>query len=313
MMLSVIASICSAMGVFFVLAGVILLRSHRNIRDRLGVYLTNGDDESLSIKEIELSQPFSQRIILPMIKQASRFFGWMLPQNSWNALRLKLAQAGNPGQISPLDFAGFKGLCTCAMLTIAIGYSFLAQYTFSLTTLMVIGALGMLGFMAPDFWLSRRVTRRQGAIVNTLPDAMDLLTITVEAGLSFDNGLQEIVAKWNNELGQEFGRVLRDIGMGQSRRQSLMALGERTGVPDLQTLINALNQAEELGVSIARVLKIQSEELRVKRRQRAQEKANQAPIKMMFPLVFLIFPAIFAVLLGPAIPQLMDSFGNLGG
>lgn len=312
MMLSIVASICIGMSVFFVLAGFVVARSHRSIRDRLDVYVTNGADEQLSLKEIELSQPFSQRIMLPMIKQASRFFGWMLPQARWNALRLKIDQAGNPGRMSPIDFAGFKGLCTCTMMTIAIGYCVLAQYPFSFTTVIIIGAVSALGFMAPDFWLSRRVKRRQGAIINTLPDAMDLLTITVEAGLSFDNGMQEIVAKWDNEVGQEFGRVLRDIGMGQSRRQSLMALGERTGVADLQTLINALNQAEELGVSIARVLKIQSEELRIKRRQRAQERANQAPIKMMFPLVFLIFPSIFAVLLGPAIPQLMDSFGNLG-
>lgn len=313
MTLSIIASLCMSLGIFLALTGFVVARSHRAIRSRLDVYLTETNADDLTLQELELAQPFNQRVILPMIRRASKFFGWMLPQNRWNGLRLKLAQAGNPGRMQPIDFAGFKGLATCTMLAVCFIYGLLAGYQPSLSSIAMLGAAGALGFIAPDFWLSRRVRRRQTAIVNTLPDAMDLLTITVEAGLSFDNGMQEIVMKWRNEIGEEFSRVLRDVGMGQPRRAALTALGERTGVADLNSFITALNQAEELGVSIARVLRTQSEDLRVKRRQRAQEIANQAPIKMMFPLVFLIFPAIFAVLLGPAIPQIIETMGNMGG
>jgi tight adherence protein C len=171
----------------------------------------------------------------------------------------------------------------------------------------MLGVVAFCGFSLPKFWITRRITQRQRDITNALPDTLDMLTITIEAGLSFESSLQEIIARWDNDLSREFARVLRDIGMGQSRRASLNGLGERTGVPDILSFVTALNQADELGVSIGRVLKAQSEDMRVRRRQRAHEKANQAPVKIMFPLVFLIFPAIFAVLLGPAVPRLLSS------
>ena len=135
--------------------------------------------------------------------------------------------------------------------------------------------------------------------------------IANDAGLSFEMAMQEITSKWDNELAQEFGRVLSDIRMGQPRRDALTSLAERTGVSDIISFVTAVIQAESMGVSIGRVLTVQAEELRVRRRQRAQERANQAPVKMMIPLVFLIFPAIFAVLLGPAVPELMRAFSGL--
>jgi tight adherence protein C len=172
---------------------------------------------------------------------------------------------------------------------------------------MMLGVVAFCGFSLPKFWIARRITSRQREITNSMPDALDMLTITIEAGLSFESSLQEIMTRWDNDLSREFARVLRDIGMGQSRRAALNGLGERTGVPDILSFVTALNQADELGVSIGRVLKQQSEDMRVRRRQRAHERANQAPVKIMFPLVFLIFPAIFAVLLGPAVPAMMSS------
>jgi len=123
--------------------------------------------------------------------------------------------------------------------------------------------------------------------------------------------MQEITSKWTNELAREFGRVLRDMSMGVPRRQALTDMAERTGVSDIASFVSAVKQAEALGISIGRVLTVQADEMRTRRRQRAQERANQAPVKMMFPLVFLIFPAIFAVLLGPAVPQLLEAFGGV--
>jgi tight adherence protein C len=177
--------------------------------------------------------------------------------------------------------------------------------------LLMLALVGFCSFSLPDFWLSRRIAQRQLGITNALPDALDLLVIANEAGLSFESAMQEITSKWTNDLAREFGRVLTDMRMGQPRRDALAGLAERTGVLDVSSFVSAVNQAESMGVSIGRVLTVQSEELRVKRRQRAQERANQAPVKMMFPLVFLIFPAIFAVLLGPAVPDLLNAFSGL--
>jgi len=245
-----------------------------------------------------------------MIKGAARIFSWMWPQNRINVLRTRLAMAGNPSGITAGDFVGVKGIALVLVLGVAVLFGFLTQYPLNYFSLLMLMILGVCGFFLPDVWLSRRIKQRQQGLLNALPDALDMLTIAIEAGLSFENALQEIAVKWDNELSREFTRVLRDIGMGQSRRQSLIGLSDRTGVQDIVSFVASLNQAEELGVSIGRVLSVQAEELRVRRRQRAQERANQAPIKIMFPLVFLIFPSIFAVLLGPAVPQLLRSFGS---
>jgi tight adherence protein C len=170
-----------------------------------------------------------------------------------------------------------------------------------------------IGFMLPDVWLSRQITARQLAITNALPDALDMMTIGVEAGLSFEQAIGEIVSRWHDVLSVEFRRVLYEIGIGKSRREALEHLSERTGVPDLVSFVTAVNHSEELGTSLARVLNVQSQEMRIRRRQRAQEAANKVPIKMLFPMVFLIFPAVFAVILGPGIPRLFQALGGVTG
>ena len=200
-------------------------------------------------------------------------------------------------------------------MTLVVGMSlvfgYLTHYPVTPFNLVMLGVVGFCAFSLPDFWLAQQVTKRQTAIVNALPDALDLLVIANDAGLSLEMSMQEITSKWDNELAQEFGHVLSDIRMGQPRRDALTSLAERTGVSDVISFVTAIIQSESMGVSVGRVLIVQAEELRVRRRQRAQERANQAPVKMMIPLVFLIFPAIFAVLLGPAVPELMRAFSGL--
>jgi tight adherence protein C len=161
-------------------------------------------------------------------------------------------------------------------------------------------------------WLSGKIRRRQQEIIKAMPDALDLLTICVEAGLGFDAAMAKVAEKWDNELSRAFGRVIQEIRLGKPRREALREMDRTTGVPDITSFVAAIIQADQLGVSMAKVMRIQSEQMRIRRRQRAEEKAHQAPVKMLFPLVFLIFPAIYVVLLGPATLVVKES-GLLGG
>jgi tight adherence protein C len=311
MTLIILTSIFAAASVLLVIAGIALTRRDETVSERLDTYMYYGDTdgETPVIPNLVAQKPFSERVIMPFARRAAGAFSWILPQSQFNNLRMRLTMAGNPSGITAIDFVGIKGLCMTLVLVVAFVIGFLSGLDATFFNLMLLLGLAIVSFLLPDIWLSRKITQRQVELVNSLPDALDLLTIASAAGLSFENAMQEITTKWENEIAREFDRVLRDIGMGVTRRQALTEMGDRTGVPDIISFVSAIKQAESLGVSIGRVLQVQAEELRTKRRQRAQERANQAPIKMMFPLVFLIFPAIFAVLLGPAVPEILRAFG----
>jgi tight adherence protein C len=291
--------------------GVLTLRPDPEMRSRLNEYLTTGQGAPLTTLELELSEPFFRRAIVPLLHRLLNILAWMWPKNRLDDLRHKLVLAGQPGGLTTSDFIGIKGWCGLVILGGGLLTGYLTHAPRSLTMILLWTLLGFLSFFMPDIWLSRRVSQRQQEIARTLPDMLDMLVVAIEAGLSFENAILEITARWRNSLSLEMLRVQRDIGVGQSRRQALLALNYRTGVPDIAAFVSAINQAEELGVSISRVLMLQAEELRIKRRQRAQEQANKAPIKMLFPMVFLIFPALFAVLLGPGVPDLLRALNAL--
>jgi tight adherence protein C len=303
--LMILISAMTGGSILLLVIGLLQLRRRAPLADRLSRYLGDERPSADIFQEIEMSRPFSDRVVLPLLRRLARLFSWMWPETRLRASQQQLLMAG-ARRMGTVEYLGLRMLCGLGLLGLGVFYCLLAGFAFTFVTVLLLGVVVFCGFSLPKFWIARRITRRQLDITNSLPDALDMLTITIEAGLSFESGLQEIMAKWDNELSREFARVLRDIGMGQSRRASLTGLGERTGVPDLLSFITALNQADELGVSIGRVLRNQSDDMRVRRRQRAHERANQAPVKIMFPLVFLIFPAIFAVLLGPAVPQFMS-------
>jgi tight adherence protein C len=166
----------------------------------------------------------------------------------------------------------------------------------------------MLGYTIPGIWLNQRIRKRKKEIQRSLPDAIDLLTISVEAGLGFDPALARVAEKWDNELCREFRRLLQDMRIGKNRRDALREVSVRCGVDDLRVFISSIVQADQLGVSITQVLRVQSQQMRVRRRQRAEELAQKAPIKMLFPMVFLIFPAMYVIILGPAIPTVYNTF-----
>jgi tight adherence protein C len=287
--------------------GVAAPRSSDQVLDRLAEY----GGRTLTLEEIELSQPFSQRIIKPILDGIAQLLGRLAPQRNIEETRRKLELAGRPYGWGPTEFLGVRGLAgilLAAMIFLLLTLT--GQYLpkrFLATA--VAGGLGF--YVLPTLWLSSQIRRRQTEIVKALPDALDLLTISVEAGLGFDAALSKVAEKWDNELSLAFNRVIQEIRMGKLRREALRDMSDRMEVSDVSSFVAAIIQADQLGVSIAKVLRIQSEQMRIRRRQRAEEKAHQAPVKMLFPMVFLIFPALFIVLLGPAVLVVMKS-GVLG-
>jgi tight adherence protein C len=192
----------------------------------------------------------------------------------------------------------FSGIAT--VLTLLLGMPIVMTLTF--------GGLGLgIGYIGPEFWLGRRVKARQKAIIRMIPDSLDLLTISVRAGLGFDAALAKVVEKVKGPLSDEFRRALAEVRVGKTRRDALRDIIPRTEVPALTSFIGAIIQAEQLGVAISKVLQVQSEQLRIERRQRAEEAAAKAPIKMLFPLVGCIFPSLFVVILGPALILIMQT------
>ncbi|MBC8253950.1 MAG: type II secretion system F family protein [Ardenticatenia bacterium] len=260
----------------------------------------------LTLEEIEFSQPFSQRIMLPILKGLASSVTRFTPAHTVEAARRNLEMAGRPNNWGPTEFFG-------ARIAVAILLGVLAFLLTSVTGqafLIRVGAviLGcVLGYLLPAMWLGGKIRRRRDEILKAMPDALDLLTICVEAGLGFDAAMAKVAEKWDNALSQAFSRVIQEIRLGKLRRHALREMDHTTGVADVTSFVAAVIQADQLGVSMAKVMRIQSEQMRIKRRQRAEEKAHQAPVKMLFPLVFLIFPSIYVVLLGPAMLVVKDS------
>jgi tight adherence protein C len=172
--------------------------------------------------------------------------------------------------------------------------------------LAVLGAI-LIGYFFPQLWLSSKIGRRQKEVRKALPDALDLLTICVEAGLGFDMALSKVSEKWESELSLAFSRVIQEIQLGKLRREALRDMADRIGLPELTSFVAAVIQSEQLGVSMAKVLRIQSDQMRVKRRQLAEEEAHKAPVKMLIPMALLIFPSLMIVLMTPAALRLMNS------
>ena len=260
-----------------------------------------------NLEELELQQPFKERIARPIYRTLSSVIIKRTPQSTIDQIRRDLIVAGSPGDLDVRDFIGIKGLAALGMGL--FGYLFTSRGMAGVNAIIVPLALIGLGFYFPQMWLKGRIKTRKHQIQLALPDALDLLTICVEAGLGFDQALHKVTEKWQNALSREFGRVLSEIRMGKSRRDALRDMIPRTDVPDVATFIAAIVQADQLGVSIGNVLVSQAEQMRVKRRQRAEELAHEAPVKMIFPMVLLIFPALWVIILGPALPSLVGSLG----
>jgi tight adherence protein C len=261
------------------------------------------------LQELELQQPFFDRTVKPLAARMSGAVARITSSSFSEQTEKRLAMAGNPGDMRVSDWLGMKALASGAAF--AVLFLLFGLLAGSLGLGLGLGVAGLVGgYIIPEFWLGGRVRARQKAIVLQLPDALDLLTISVRAGLAVDAALGKVVEKMKGPLVDEFRRALAEVRVGKSRREALRDIVPRTEVQPLTNFIGAIIQAEQLGVAISKVLQVQSEQLRIERRQRAEEMAAKAPIKMLFPLVGCIFPSLFVVILGPAIILIIV---NLGG
>jgi tight adherence protein C len=296
-------------GIGLVIVGQLLGRGGPDpVASRLGQI---GSDVR-SIEELDLRQPFSERVLRPFIRWLAVTLGRVqqsrsrdpapVKEQGTESIRLKLALAGNPYRWTPADYLGTK---IFAALIIAGVLFFLLSISGNTTYAIAFGGFGVLfGWFGPELLLRSKTQARQKDIGRGLPDALDLLVISVEAGLGFDAAIQRLVDKRSDALALEFARVLAEMRVGRSRRDALKDMVLRTQVPDLNNFVGAILQADQLGVSVTKVLTAQGEQMRTLRRQRAEEKAAQLQLKMIFPLAIFIFPALCIVIMGPVWPTM---------
>jgi tight adherence protein C len=301
LLIAVVAGIAIFVGLVYV--GMREDRNRDPLQERLASY---GEREMpTSLQEIELSLTFRDRVLLPIARSIADLTIKFTPEKQLEDARRLIDLAGMT--MNPASFFAARVGLTILLALGAFVVFFVASSSTDRTTaiLYTIGAAA-LGYFFPAMWIRAKITRRQQGILRALPDALDLLVICVEAGLGFDAAMGKVYEKWDNDLAIAFGRVLREIQLGKQRREALRDMANRMEVPDVTSFVAAIIQADQLGVSMAKILRVQSDQMRVKRRQRAQEKAHKAPVKMMIPMVFLIFPSIWIVLLGPSIIILLN-------
>jgi len=298
----VIAALAAA-AVLLITYGLSAQQSKDAVQQRLEQLIV----QPTSLEAFELQQPFFERVLRPIVQRLSRLVnrgdqGGLIARTD-----AKLERAGYPGGLRGADWMGVKVL-VAIVLAVGVGLLMLATGNVQLALLFGIVGAGV-GYMVPEFWLGGKAKKRSFAMVLQLPDALDLLTISVEAGLGFDAALAKVVEKMEGPLVNEFRQALAEIRMGRSRRDALRDVVLRADSQPISNFIGAIVQAEQLGVPIAKVLQIQSQQLRIERRQRAEEMAAKAPVKMLFPMVGCIFPTIFIVILGPAVVTIMSGPG----
>jgi tight adherence protein C len=305
-LIAILIAVIVVVAIVLVVIGIRSPEEADPLESRLAEFAAQG--ENITLEDIELSQPFVQRVIFPFARKLGEIALRFTPQNAIQQIAVKLERAGNPGGLDPAMFFALR------FLGIPLGSLFFVLELFTPPTSPIAGkgiwfALGgsALGFFLPDLFLKSTIDRRQKAVRKAMPDALDLLTICVEAGLGFDAAMAKIYEKWDNELGQAFGRVVREIQLGKLRREALRDMADRLGIAEMTSFVAAVIQSEQLGVSMAQVLRIQSDQMRIRRRQMAEEEAHQAPIKMLIPMAFLIFPTLCIVLMAPAAFRLMQS------
>ena len=270
------------------------------VQQRLSVY---GGEKPLTVEEIELQRPFSERVLRPAIERLGSLLSRSTPQKARQDVLNRLELAGRPGNLTPEDFMAVRLVAAAVFAAIGLLLGLLLGNVVYLVISLVLGTI--LGYYAPVLWLNQKVDARRAEVMKGLPDALDLLVICVDAGLGFDAALARVTDKYKNALSDLLAKALREVSLGRPRLEALDEMGRNSGVEDLHNFMQAVIQSEQFGTGIGKILRIQADEMRRKRRQRAQEKAAQATLKMMLPMVGCIFPTLWIVLLGPAILMLV--------
>jgi len=296
-LLSIVGAVC------FTLIGIFSGQQESKTQERISRALRQGE-----MTAEEDNRPLNVRLLRPMLHQFAHHLTRWAPKGKKEQTTAKLSAAGLSGQWEEAEWKGLQ-YALSVLLTLLI-FGMFSLMNSPLVTRLEMGIVGfMIGYIFPNFWLKAKAKQRQKEIQHTLPDILDLLTVSVEAGLGFDAALLKVVEKQKGALAEEFLRVLQEIKMGRPRRESLRDLAKRNKpAEDLGSVVASLVQADQLGISIGGVLRNQAKQIRQKQRQRAEEKAQKAPIKMMIPLVFFVFPNIFIIVIGPAVIQIVEMF-----
>lgn len=296
-------SLLAAAGVFALFMGLRTMRM-RNQISMVGVHVSRSATPDL--RQIELRAPFADRVLRPLLRRLYRMGRYLTPSSSIAQLQQSLIVAGLPGGLTVTDFLGLRFLAGACLSGLVFAMMVTRQSPFQ--AVLMAGGAFVIGLYLPNFWLKSKMKARQKAIGRALPDTLDMMSICVDAGLGFEAAIQKVAFQSENELALELRRVISEIRVGVSRADALRHLAARTQVPDVASFVAVLVQADRLGIAIRNVLTTQSVQMRIQRRQRAEEAAGKAPIMMMIPLALFIFPALFAIILGPAVPRLMSAF-----
>lgn len=306
-MLELVFFLTITLGFFFIVLKI--FESQFKVKKRIDAFVNT---EKIII-DIGNKEKENERIFKRFFKQfrnkTKSYFGDKISTQKEQKLEAKLLQAGSPFGMGSVDFGVFK-LILCILLPIVFGlYGKLLNS--GLLGIIVLAMLGLvISIYIPDFYINIKIKQRYKQALKELPDFLDILTVCLEAGLGFDGALSKVISKKTGVLSSEFHICLEQIRLGKTRKEGLTGVKERLAFDEIKALINSIIQAEKLGISMVQILRVKSQEEREKRKQRAEEEAMKAPIKILFPLVLFIFPSIFIVLLGPVILQMMNEFGK---
>lgn len=257
-----------------------------------------------------LSRPFSERVALPLLERLGRALGAVAPQRMQERSRESLEHAGDPVSMNTL--LALRGVAAVGLPVAYLALMLPTHQAIGPSQVLFALVLGLVGSYVPKQWLAQKIKARQRLIQRALPDALDLIVVSMEAGLALDGAIAKVVEKTRGPLKDELQRMLREVQLGKPRRDAFRQLAARAGVPELIALVNSIVQADQMGVSMAQVMRTQADEARLRRRQRAEEKAHQAAVKMLIPLVLFILPSVMIVTVGPAALAIFKQFSSGG-
>lgn len=284
---------------------LLLGKNSRDLSDRMTMVI--GKPVMMTARQQELEEAFGKRMLTLLGSKLIYISSKILPYKKEEQLVKKLELAGKLKKVGPKEFVAIKATSATVVFGIALILNYLTAFTAKNLMLIIPGAL-LVGWLLPNIYLHKIINERKNEIENAIPDFLDLITVSMEAGMGFDGAIMKVVEKSNGPLADELSIMLQEYKMGKKRSQALKDMAKRIPVEDVTAFASSVVMAEQLGLSLGHVLRLQADQSRQKRRQRAEEKAMKAPVKMLVPMVVCIFPSIFVILLGPAIINFYKNF-----